>query len=263
MVESPRQEADVSTDSSDKTPSGKCPDCGKEYADRHSLVSNHFRSDRNDCDGGGVECPTCGRSYFASEHYMKVHHAQAHDESIEGVLIECDWCGDETRKRKTEYANYENSFCSEECKNAHQSELLEGSGDGRPERKCAMCGESVYRYDSEMKSENVFCDRECLGEYLSENMSGPDSPIWKGGCEDYRGPEWERQRRKALNRDNHTCQYCLTHAENLDDSLHVHHITPFRTFDDTSKAHRLENLVTLCEPCHKKWEGLYIRPDTM
>lgn len=263
MVESPRQEADVSTDSTGKDSSGICPDCGEEYADRHSLVSNHFRSDDNDCDGDGVECPTCGKSYFASEHYMKSHHAQVHDESIEGVLIECDWCGDETRKRKTEYRNYENSFCSQECKNAHQSEWQEGRGDGKVERECATCGELICRYESKIKSENVFCDRDCLGEWKSENMSGPSSAQWEGGYGNYRGSEWEKQRRKALERDGHTCQYCLTHKGDLDSPLHVHHITPLMDFDDPKEADRLENLVTLCGSCHNKWEGLYIRPDTM
>jgi predicted HNH restriction endonuclease len=41
----------------------------------------------------------------------------------------------------------------------------------------------------------------------------------------------------------------------------VHHITPIRDFDTPEEANTLDNLITLCEPCHAQWEGLYLRPD--
>ena len=260
MVESPRQEATVGSEPSDKSVSFECSDCGRSYTQRSSLRRHWKRSDT--CSGGAV-CPTCGADHFSSEHYMKAHHKMVHGESIEGIEFECDWCGTTSRKRKYEYEKYEHSFCGEECKNAHHAKTRLGSGEGRKEHSCANCGSPVYRYGSELKGENVFCGRGCLGEWLSEAMSGENSPLWNGGYGDYRGSEWDKQRQKALERDNYTCQYCQSHQNELDQSLHVHHITPILDFEDAKRADRLENLVTLCGPCHNKWEGLYLRPDTM
>mgnify|MGYP006273224951 FL=1 len=73
------------------------------------------------------------------------------------------------------------------------------------------------------------------------------------------GPNWETQRRKALDRDDHECQHCgLTNDEHLaqwDHGLHVHHRTKRRKFDDYREANRLENLVSLCRSCHLEIEN--------
>lgn len=34
--------------------------------------------------------------------------------------------------------------------------------------------------------------------------------------------------------------------------LSVHHIVPFISFDDYLEANKLDNLVSVCEPCHRK-----------
>lgn len=74
------------------------------------------------------------------------------------------------------------------------------------------------------------------------------------------GPNWPRQREKALERDGYICQAedCQIteerHQEEHGEGLHVHHRTKFRKFDDYEEANQLENLVTLCRPCHYEWE---------
>ncbi|AGM10922.1 HNH endonuclease [Halorubrum tailed phage 7] len=66
------------------------------------------------------------------------------------------------------------------------------------------------------------------------------------------GPEWEDARMKALERDDFTCQYdgCDESGPGLD----VHHIVPFREFDDPAEAHRLDNLICYCRKHHKRAE---------
>lgn len=56
-----------------------------------------------------------------------------------------------------------------------------------------------------------------------------------------RSPEWRKRRRAALERDRHACQWCGCRYR-----LQVHHLTYERFGNE-----RLEDLVTLCDDCHK------------
>lgn len=81
---------------------------------------------------------------------------------------------------------------------------------------------------------------------------------WKGGVNEYYGDNWERQRRKALRRDDYECQQCgitqSEHRSRTDIGLDVHHKTPIRTFQAPEDANTLDNLVTLCRSCHNTIE---------
>ena len=63
-----------------------------------------------------------------------------------------------------------------------------------------------------------------------------------------RGPDWQKNRKAALLRDNNQCQKCHRRASLLD----VHHKVP-RVLGGTND---LDNLVSLCRPCHLEWEGV-------
>lgn len=56
-------------------------------------------------------------------------------------------------------------------------------------------------------------------------------------------------REYILFRDNHTCQHC--HGKKKDPILNVHHIESRKTGGDSPN-----NLITLCETCHKKYHSL-------
>jgi DEAD/DEAH box helicase domain-containing protein len=72
---------------------------------------------------------------------------------------------------------------------------------------------------------------------------------WNHNPNDY-GPIWKSVRELALQRDKYTCRNCGS----SEPGNHVHHIKPFRTFHSVSEANQLENLITLCERCHRKAE---------
>ncbi|TYT61767.1 HNH endonuclease [Natrialba swarupiae] len=60
-------------------------------------------------------------------------------------------------------------------------------------------------------------------------------------------PDWNRRRRRVYARDDHQCQNCRRRGGPYGDvELHAHHIVP----KSRGGVHRLENLITLCEPCH-------------
>lgn len=78
------------------------------------------------------------------------------------------------------------------------------------------------------------------------------------------GPQWEKQRRAALERDEFHCRSCGTAIP----PLHVHHVRPFREFvwemgeigEELSpalyeRANQLGNLITLCPACHRRAEA--------
>lgn len=82
------------------------------------------------------------------------------------------------------------------------------------------------------------------------------------------GPDWQEQRKKALERDGYRCQTCGAGPDfeghqkpQRGPGLHVHHMRPFRDFgyvpgsnDNYRQANRLQNLVTLCASCHRRAE---------
>lgn len=55
------------------------------------------------------------------------------------------------------------------------------------------------------------------------------------------------QKRRARKKDNYTCQDCGRSGDEVVE-LHVHHITPA----SEGGSHNLNNLITLCDYCHKK-----------
>lgn len=66
---------------------------------------------------------------------------------------------------------------------------------------------------------------------------------------------WEAKREAALERDGYECRDCgIAESEYRDEhgrGLDVHHKTPVQEYDTHKQAHHLDNLVTLCRPCHK------------
>lgn len=74
------------------------------------------------------------------------------------------------------------------------------------------------------------------------------------------GPNWNAQRKLALERDGRRCRTCGASGE--ESLLHIHHIRPFREYgyapgenENYKIANQLENLVTLCPSCHRRAEA--------
>lgn len=87
----------------------------------------------------------------------------------------------------------------------------------------------------------------------------PKTPGGLAIARDGYGPNWKEQRRKALERDGYTCQYCGKQANQEKWwQIHVHHKRKIRWFYDHEvqaidyeNANDLDNLVTLCKACHE------------
>ncbi len=88
-----------------------------------------------------------------------------------------------------------------------------------------------------------------LDQTIVEKLREVDA--WKSDKNDY-GKDWEKIRRSILHRDGFRCSLCGTVG--TQESLHVHHKNPFRTFTSPSEANKPTNLITLCPTCHHRVE---------
>lgn len=95
-------------------------------------------------------------------------------------------------------------------------------------------------------------------------LNGEDHPSYKHGGAAY-GKGWtEEKRERVRERDGRKCRVCglsgAAHREKFGQRLHVHHIQPAHTVDDPDYRNSMDNLVTLCHPCHERWEGVPLCP---
>lgn len=92
--------------------------------------------------------------------------------------------------------------------------------------------------------------------------SGEDHHAWVENSEYYYGSDWSEIAEEVRRRDNFRCKRCgKRSADSNGRSLEVHHIKPFRSFDDVENANSKDNLVSLCTSCHTKMERLPVRID--
>jgi thymidylate synthase (FAD) len=100
--------------------------------------------------------------------------------------------------------------------------------------------------------------RRTLGKRISRR--GSASNFWKGGTASKRVliGAWTRRNAPQVHRHfDHTCQRCgLRGSEH---QLHAHHLVP--VYADPSQAYKIENLVTLCQPCHALIHKLHQEAD--
>lgn len=173
------------------------------------------------------------------------------------IEVDCTECGDTFERQPAKIDKTDNNFCSRGCYAQWLQADVSDPDLRRDSIECEVCGckKDVTTY--ELKHiEHHFCSKSCYGEWQSENLNGEDNPNYKGGVRTYYGGSWKKQRQKALDRDNQTCQSCGSEQD-----LHVHHIIPFNEFEESEEANELGNLVTLCSQCHRRWEGIPVRPN--
>lgn len=262
-----------------------CESCGKEYKTTSSLTYHRRQKHLEEFD---IECPTCGKMY-ETEKGMRYHHSVNHGESIAFVQVECEVCGKTKEVNKNYRKRHERFFCSKNCEVEWKRENQEGywkgiTGEDHPlfgrstmteegkktlsdkmtkrvEKQCPSCGETNEVIPSYADNhDKKFCDVECYGKWLSENSLAEQAPNWRGGCDNNRGENWEKQRNLARERDGYVCRACGKEEENMNRQLDVHHIIPFRKFEGYEKANKLENLVSVCRSCHISLEVK--QPDT-
>jgi len=208
-------------------------------------------------------CPECGRE-FDSKVGVSVHYSKSsgHEGSISGYESECAWCGEDLHIRQKDHLEG-NNFCDFECQGKYQRHEMEPEDHGGWKGgnlvtiECDTCGqETEKRKDRLSNHKKFFCSKSCQSEWTSSLFAGENSPVWKEDTThlDY-GSNWHSQRKRARERDE-VCQHpdCERIESQNGMKLDVHHIVPFRLWDNKEKANSLDNLITLCRSHHTEIE---------
>jgi len=171
------------------------------------------------------------------------------------ITKQCPECGDEFSVKPSTQSLRQ--YCSRSCLMSSRTgeQNPHPNAGKRIEKTCEWCGDT-FEVNVSKADTARFCSLDCLGKHNGDVRSGKDSPRWRGGHEDYYGPNWDAQRQERLKKDGHECLHC-----GKESVLIVHHVTPYREFvnDDGTvnyeEAHRVENLRTYCRTCHAKIEN--------
>lgn len=125
--------------------------------------------------------------------------------------------------------------------------------DNRPENISLVSKEKQGKV--QLEKENPMENPETRKKVSESRLTTEHPHIKEGKIGSYRGHDWNKQRTKALDRDKRECQECGIDEQEIKSSLHVHHIVPYRAFDSSKKANKLDNLTSLCPACHSTIES--------
>lgn len=162
----------------------KCKICRREQRKKHikkcEMCGVEFRTASNDSRFCSGKC--------ASDFKNK-------DRRVE---VNCAYCNKKMTRRKS-LTNFDNMYCSLECKGLHQKEFV---GEKNPNYKrvpfsCSGCGIDMKIVPSQIKNQKyIFCSNDCYKKNIGKFFSGKDNPNY--------------------NRIECTCYYC---GKNLKERL--------------------------------------------
>lgn len=113
-------------------------------------------------------------------------------------------------------------------------------------KECFGCRKKIP-----LDNKGVYCP-ECrakIYKYKDENYS-----VKKDTKKVHGSSAWRKVRTEALKRSNYMCEVCEIKGE-IKEAKEVHHIVKVAD-GDNSTHYNLDNLVCVCDDCHRKIEGM-------
>ena len=257
-----------------------CPTCGSEHETERAVKLHHFHKHGERIGVNKVDCEVCGETVERYDSQIEDRDNifcsvdcqatwQSENQSGEAhwqynrVERECKQCGETFEEVPSRIENGRGKYCSRECYGQWLSENNSGKSHHQAQKitvECDSCSEQIHLSPSRVTERN-FCDGDCMAEWYQEYIpAGEDHFNYEGGVVDY-GKGWnERKKQSVRERDGYECQSCGMaqdqHMDKYDVKLSVHHITPARAYADEEKRNSMDNLITLCIPCHRHWEQM-------
>lgn len=230
-----------------------CGNCGEEFekpnweAKSSKFCSVKCRAEARSKLTEKVEraCGHCGISFTTTPNQITRGYGKfcsvkcARKSRVTSEERLCKHCG----KSFTATPSTNKVYCSNKCRFADRPQKVSV--------KCEHCGNDFMIHQYRLKGGVRFCSKECQ----SLGAVGENSKLWLGHRIDYRGANWNRQRKIARERDNNTCQCCGRKWQEGERLFAVHHIKRFREFASYLEANVLENLATVCHSCHRRLDA--------
>lgn len=170
---------------------------------------SNYDNDSSESSGEFV-CPWDGCDYTTEhERGLKIHHSHVHGESIatqtRKVTVNCDNCGDKTKKKLGVLERTEHNFCGEGCWGSFYDENMQGEDHPHyietDDLECEWCGDKYRKRPSET-DKSKYCSKECYHKALSDRMSGSTNPAHSARMSGDTNPNWKpRESVKCKNCD--------------------------------------------------------------
>ncbi len=134
------------------------------------------------------------------------------------------------------------------CKYCQELKISWAKNKGKY-RLCKVCNKPIW---CQPRKTHEYCSKQCKNLAVTIYSWKRNSTMPYTGKKKYYGPNWLMQRRRARKRDQYKCQICGIHEKEYGQELSVHHNKPFVYFEFYEEANRLQNLISLCESCHRQ-----------
>ena len=112
--------------------------------------------------------------------------------------------------------------------------------------RCLKCRKKIDRG-------NTYCE-VCSKVNSKENKSKPKNERMEKAIKSH---QWQKVREQVLIRDKGCCQLCLVRGFIENRKLSVHHF--YKRVDHEELVYVLDNLITVCPPCHNELENLSVK----
>ena len=199
-------------------------------------------------------CSICGKEFISNKNNRLFCSKKCRGLSErKRIIFKCDNCGKEISIKQSYYKeDLKHHFCCRKCSDEYNHKINNISF------KCDYCGKetitNLFQYNK--SNGKHFCSQKCVKKYfVGENSSQYNFNLTDEDRLNNRNrgiyPHYSIFINKVLNRDNYTCCCCGKHGGNIN----VHHLNGY----NWDKEHRTDvnNGVTLCEECHKKFHSIY------
>ena len=216
-----------------------------------------------------VRCDYCGEEY--STKFEVYNRLKAKD------YIKKDCCGNplctgkkakETIQEKYKVNNLrELDFVNEKIKDTNIKKYGCDNPFGNKIIQNKLRETNLKKYGVEIPSQNPIIAKKIMMGCKNFYINNPEkrnikekSPRWIGDSDYKRGQrttfEYNQWRAKVYDRDNYTCQCCgMKRTKSFQPQLNAHHIKNFSKYEELRFS--VENGITLCEVCHKKFHNIY------